>query len=428
VTDGGAPANARPVIRVRDVHKDFKLYRRRETTLKEVVLRRRRGVYERFPALDGVSFDVPAGQVLGIVGRNGSGKSTVLKLLARILTPNGGTIETEGRVAAMLEVGAGFHPEYTAVENIFLSGAIYGLRQADLERRVDAILAFSELERFAGNAVKTYSSGMYARLGFAIAMNVDADILLIDEVLAVGDKSFQARCLDRMLEFRDAGKTIVLVTHDLHAIESVCDRALWIDAGKLVGDGQPRQVVGAYVDAVNRSDEEWGVRMRPEQVDPLAHAPLNPAVPIVLEQMTFEGEDGVERDVFANGESIRVRVHYVANDHVRAPICEIKVERHDGTVVTTASNIIGGRPFGEVWQGTGYFEWRIEDLPLTPGTYHFTPSLIDQTGAHVLDVHPRWHQIRVHEGAYRERAGVVALRSSWSHEEVSIVIPATPSR
>ncbi len=186
---------AEPTIVVDAVRKRFRLYHRRETTLKAALLRRNRAQYEEFWAVDDVSFEVMAGETLGIFGRNGSGKSTMLKMLARILRPDNGTVTVEGRVSALLEVGAGFHPEYTAVENIFLSGAIYGLSKEELRPRVDDIIAFAQLERFANNAVKTYSSGMYARLGFSIAVNVDPDVLLIDEVLAVGDESFRAALL-----------------------------------------------------------------------------------------------------------------------------------------------------------------------------------------------------------------------------------------
>jgi ABC-2 type transport system ATP-binding protein len=213
-----------PAIAVSGVSKHFRIYRSRETTLKETILSRRRGVYEEFTAVDNVSFEVPTGEALGIFGRNGSGKSTILKMLARILSPDAGTIEVKGRVAALLEVGAGFHPEYSATENIFLSGAIYGMSRQELTPRVDEIIAFAQLERFADNPVKTYSSGMYARLGFSIAVNVDPDVLLVDEVLAVGDESFRSRCYERMLAFREAGKTLILVTHDLGAIASFCSR------------------------------------------------------------------------------------------------------------------------------------------------------------------------------------------------------------
>ena len=215
----------------------------------------------------------------------------------------------------MLEVGAGFHPEYTAIENIYLSGAIYGIPRSDLAKRVDDIIGFAELERFADNPVKTYSSGMFARLGFAIAVNVDPDVLLVDEVLAVGDQSFQARCIDRMLEFRNAGKTLVLVTHDLGAVESFCERAIWIDRGLVREDALPHHVIRAYVADVNEQDEaqsasraalESAAREQGTEVAP--HTPTHESHPVHLTSMSFTSLDGAEREVFHTGEPMRVRI------------------------------------------------------------------------------------------------------------------------
>ena len=340
-----------PAIRVRDLHKDFRLYRQRETSLKSFLVKRRRTVSERFHALDGVSFDVQPGEVLGIIGRNGSGKSTLLKILARILVPDSGTVEIDGRVAALLEVGAGFHPEYTAIENIFLSGAIYGVPQAELARRVDQIIAFADLEQFAENPVKTYSSGMYARLGFAIAVNVDPDVLLIDEVLAVGDQSFAQRCLDRMLEFRDAGKTLVLVTHDLGAVESCCDRAIWLDAGAIRSDDLPHHVVRRYVAAVNEADEArsaavaGGARVAVHEADA--------GLPLALERMRFAGADDASREVFHNGEPLRIRVEFTARVAARSPICEVDVLRHDGAPIARLSTRTARHDLGAILPGRG---------------------------------------------------------------------------
>ncbi len=310
---GGAVSDREPAIAVAGVSKHFRIYRRRETTLKETLLNRRRGVYEEFTAVDDVSFEVPTGEALGIFGRNGSGKSTMLKMLARILAPDAGTIAVKGRVAALLEVGAGFHPEYSAIENIFLSGAIYGMSREDLAPRVDDIIAFAQLERFADNPVKTYSSGMYARLGFSIAVNVDPDVLLVDEVLAVGDESFRSRCYERMLAFREAGKTLILVTHDLGAIASFCSRAIWLDEGRVRGEGTPESITRRYVAEVTAQEELWSAQQAAAGRGLVTfHQPINDTVPISLSSMSIAAEDGTERDVFHNGEAIRVRIHYVA--------------------------------------------------------------------------------------------------------------------
>jgi ABC-type polysaccharide/polyol phosphate transport system ATPase subunit len=406
-------------IAVTGVSKSFRIYRSRETTLKEAVLRRRRGVYEAFTAVDDVSFSVPTGQALGIFGRNGSGKSTMLKMLARILSPDRGTIEVKGRVAALLEVGAGFHPEYSAIENIFLSGAIYGMSREQLEPRVGEIIAFAQLERFADNPVKTYSSGMYARLGFSIAINVDPDVLLVDEVLAVGDESFRSRCYERMLSFRENGKTLILVTHDLGAIASFCDRAIWLDEGKVRGEDTPEAITRRYVAEVTAQEELWSAQQ----------AAANDTVPISLTSMSIAAEDGTERDVFHNGEAIRIRAHYTARKPVRSPIVEIALHRHDGTHVTSASTRTGGFDPGDVLEGEGFLEWAIDDLRVTPGSYYLSPKLIDQTGLHVLDEQERWYRFQVRQGRYLETGGVTILPSTWSHERTreGVAPPPTPS-
>ena len=403
-------------ITVDGAKKRYRIYRRRETTLKSTIIRGRRGVYDEFAALDGVSFEIPRGQAVGIVGRNGAGKSTLLKLLARIIEPDEGTIAIDGRVSALLEVGAGFHPEYTAIENIYLSGAIYGISRSDLASRIDDIIEFAELERFADNPVKTYSSGMFARLGFAIAVNVDPDVLLVDEVLAVGDQSFQARCIDRMLEFRDQGKTLVLVTHDLGAVESFCERAIWIDKGLVREDALPHHVIRAYVADVNEQDEAQAVsqaaRARGTEVAP--HTPVATEHPVHLTSMSFTSVDGVEREVFHTGEPMRVRIFYTAIEAQLDPICEFDIERHDGTLVSSASSRVSGFSLHSIPAGDGWFEWQLESLTLTPGTYYFTPRILERTGMHAYDEHPRWFQIRVHTGTLRERRGAAILPGTWT--------------
>ena len=210
---------------------------------------------ETFPALQGVSFTVPAGKTYGIIGRNGSGKSTALKLVAGITKPTSGTVNVRGRISALIELGAGFHPEISGRENVFINGIMLGLTKREVAQRFDEIVEFAEMENFIDAPVKTYSSGMYMRLGFAVAIHVDPDVLLVDEVLAVGDEGFTHKCLDKFGEFKRRGKTILLVTHALGLVERFCDDALWLDRGKVRGAGDPKRVVGAYLIDVERSEE-----------------------------------------------------------------------------------------------------------------------------------------------------------------------------
>ncbi len=238
-----------PAVFAEDLVMEFRLVHERNMTLKEAAVRLvggRRSAIERFRALDGVGFEVARGEALGIIGHNGSGKTTLLRLLAGVMVPTTGRIKIEGRITTLIELGAGFNPQLTGEENIYLAGALYGISQHEMRRQFDEIVAFAELERFVHVAVKNYSSGMSARLGFSIATVIDPDVLIVDEVLAVGDEAFQEKCFARMVDFRDRGKTIVLVSHDLPLVERFCDRALLLDHGRLVAQGDPAEVVKSY--------------------------------------------------------------------------------------------------------------------------------------------------------------------------------------
>src|SRR5207247_3406280 len=210
---------------------------------------------ETCPALTDVSFSVPTGSTYGVIGRNGSGKSTALKIVAGITKPTAGTVRVAGRVSALIELGAGFHPEISGRENVFINGIMLGLTKRDIQHRFDEIVEFAELKEFIDAPVKTYSSGMYMRLGFAVAIHVNPDVLLVDEVLAVGDEGFTHKCLDKFGEFRRSGKTILLVTHSLNLVERFCDEALWLDSGRAQTSGDPKRVVGAYLTAVEKTEE-----------------------------------------------------------------------------------------------------------------------------------------------------------------------------
>jgi ABC-2 type transport system ATP-binding protein len=222
------------------------MYKERNQTLKSAIMRRRRSVHEDFLALDDITFDVPVGSTFGLIGSNGSGKSTLLKCLAKIYVPNQGSITHFGRLAAMLEVGSGFHSELSGRDNIFLNGSILGMTKKEVTRKFDEIVDFSGVENFIDQPVKNYSSGMYVRLGFAIAINVDPDILVVDEVLAVGDAEFQAKCLQKFRDFRAAGRTVILVSHDMGTVRAMCDQAAWLNQSKLVTVGAAEDTIDAY--------------------------------------------------------------------------------------------------------------------------------------------------------------------------------------
>lgn len=234
-------------IAAEGVSKRFKIYHERNQSIKQAVLRRGRGVYEEFWALRDVSLEIPTACTYGLIGENGSGKSTLLKCLAKILVPDEGRVRSVGSMSALLELGAGFHPELSGRENVFLNGAILGINSKELNAKFDEIVAFSGIERFIDTPVKNYSSGMYVRLGFSVAINVSPDILLVDEVLAVGDAEFQQRCQQKFLELKASGCTIVVVSHAMGMIDNLCDDAAWLEDGKLKSTGKAKEVIASYL-------------------------------------------------------------------------------------------------------------------------------------------------------------------------------------
>ena len=242
-------------IEVRNVTKKFKVYLDKGHTIKEKVLFSSRRKYEERVVLDGISFDVKRGEAIGLIGKNGCGKSTTLKLLTKIMYPDSGTIEMRGRVSSLIELGAGFHPDMSGRQNIYTNASIFGLTRKEIDDRLDSIIEFSELENFIDNPVRTYSSGMYMRLAFSVAINVDADILLIDEILAVGDANFQAKCFERLRKIKNSGTTIVIVSHAMGQIEQICDRSIWINDGKIKAMGESGEIGNRYLDYVMNGAE-----------------------------------------------------------------------------------------------------------------------------------------------------------------------------
>ena len=311
-------------IEVRDVTKIYRRYGRRRHfgTLKSALLSGRLFADLRpdevLQALSGVTFDVAAGQTFGIIGRNGSGKSTLLKLIAGIGKPTSGSVRVTGRVSALIELGAGFHPEISGRENVFINGMMLGLSKREIGRRFDDIVAFAELEDFIEAPVKTYSSGMYMRLGFAVAINVDPDVLLVDEVLAVGDQAFTHKCLDKFAELRSRGRTVLIVTHTLDMITRFCDEAIWIDAGQARMRGGPDQVVDAYLSDVARGEQE-----AQKSVAPVRHDAA------ILEARLL-GRDGRPANAILSGEGLIVEVQVRASRPRRDVVCEVGIFNADG--------------------------------------------------------------------------------------------------
>jgi ABC-type polysaccharide/polyol phosphate transport system ATPase subunit len=405
-------------IEVRGVHKRYRRYGRRKHfgTLKSALLSGRLlgGLKpdDVLDALKGVSFDVEAGRTLGIIGSNGSGKSTLLKLLAGIGKPTEGTIHVTGRVSALIELGAGFHPEISGRENVYINGMMLGLSKREIARRFDDIVAFAGLEEFIDAPVKTYSSGMYMRLGFAVAINVDPDVLLVDEVLAVGDEAFTHKCLDKFAELRRRGRTIVMVTHSLELVLRFCDEALWLEGGLLRAQGHPKRVVDAYLLDVAQGEERElaeqsrvDERLEPHQAE---SAPPDPAAPEDLFK-AVEGRwgsreaeiiavelrrgDGSAGHVFESGEPVVFVMRVRARQPLQDFVFGLGIFNADGVCCYgTNTQVEGGVP-GEL-SGDADVSFHVDSLALVEGTYMLDVAVHRQNGA-PYDYHRLLHTFRV---------------------------------
>ncbi|MDP8932344.1 MAG: ABC transporter ATP-binding protein [Actinomycetota bacterium] len=366
-----------PAIVVEELTETYRLYHERPVGLKERLAHPFRSAqYTDFNALEDVTFTVQQGESIGIVGHNGSGKSTLLKVLARILPPDAGRVEINGRVASLLELGAGFHGDLTGRENVYLNGAILGLSQAEVDEQFDAIVDFAGVREFIDQPVRNYSSGMYVRLGFAIAVHVDPDILLIDEVLSVGDAFFQARSLERMASFQQRGKTVVLVSHDLAAIERLCDRVLVVDHGSLVFDGPTREGVELY-------SQVMGTQAGGEQVRPgFGRGDVRVA------QASLLDPDGLPVTRVAPSSMLVLRVQVRAERDIEACSTGATFQRGDGTRLYEVHTAWQGLGVGPLASGqTATVEVRFTAHVLA-GHYNVTPVVTDPSGRIVYDVRP----------------------------------------
>lgn len=360
-----------PVITCQNLAKSYWLGTPR-TSLREALPELAGRLFGRRPADQGafwalrdVSFQVEAGEVLGIVGHNGAGKSTLFKLLSRITRPTSGRLQTSGRLAALIELGAGFHPDLTGRENVFLNGAILGLRREEIRRRFDAIVEFAGLEQFIDTPIKRYSSGMYVRLAFAIAAHVEADLLLVDEVLSVGDTAFQAKCLEKMRELHRGGTTIVLISHDIWTVQRFCSRALLLAGGRLIADGDPEAVIERYQEQVRGEQQAEA---------PTAHAaPLEGEAQIIRVELQDAG--GAAAREFDFSSQVLVRVHYRAPQPIIAPVLVLRIHRADGLVCCALNNL--NEPEVAL-EGEGHFDALIGPLPLVPDFYRIEALILDR--------------------------------------------------
>ena len=405
--------NAIEVVHASKVYRRFS-HKRQFATLKSALLRgsliRDLKPDETFTAVNDVSFTVPAGRTLGVIGRNGSGKSTMLKLVAGITKPTSGSVTVNGRISALIELGAGFHPEISGRENVFINGIMLGLSKREVAKRFDEIVEFAELKDFIDAPVKTYSSGMYMRLGFAVAIHVDPDVLLVDEVLAVGDEGFTHKCLDKFAEFKRRGKTILLVTHALSMVERFCDDALWLDRGEKKGIGDPKRMVDAYVTAVEISEEqhlaagdakaqessavvspdEAASAVLPDHPIESAAAPSNMFLAaegrwgsreVEITDVALSSPDSERGHVFQSGHPLDVRIRMRAPVPIEDFVVGVGLFNAEG-VCCYGTNTHLENYTSQRLQGDAEVTFRIESLDLIEGTYKVDVAV------HKLDGYP----------------------------------------
>ena len=431
------------VARVSKIYRRFS-HRKQFATLKSALLSRslikNLRPDETFTALNDVSLTVPRGQTLGVIGRNGSGKSTMLKLVAGISKPTSGTVTVNGRISALIELGAGFHPEISGRENVFINGIMLGLSKREVAERFDEIVEFAEMKEFIDAPVKTYSSGMYMRLGFAVAIHVDPEVLLVDEVLAVGDEGFTHKCLDKFAEFKRRGKTILLVTHSLGMVERFCDEALWLDGGRIKGSGDPKRIVGAYVTDVEKREElelaATDAKAR-DSADAAIASPDDPASAVLpdnpvetataagdmfraaegrwgsreieITDVAFRGRDGEPGHVFQSGDRIEVGIRMRAPLPIDDFVVGIGIFNAEGVCCYGTNTYIEELAPGTI-HGDTEATFSIDALDLIEGTYKVDVA-VHKIDGYPYDYHRLLYTFRVKSRT--KDVGIYRPRHSW---------------
>lgn len=416
------------VIVIENLCKSFKIYGDRAVTLKEKVIHRKRRSYHRHLVLNNIDLTIKKGEVVGLIGENGCGKSTLLKLMTRIYYPEQGTLQVNGRVSSLLELGAGFHQDLSGRENIYTNASIFGLSKKEIDRRLDSIISFSELEEFIDNPVRTYSSGMYMRLAFSVAINVDADILLIDEILAVGDTNFQTKCYKKLNKLKEKGITIVIVTHDSSVVEKFCNRAIWVNEGRIMVDDLPIKTVDAYRKYMNEkqikqlvaeekreseqqkcteqvvleeqssaeetipeentcvadeehcsADTEQPVQCEEEEVPAEHEANRFGTKAVEILEAYFINHNGEKTSILRGGEHAEIKIHYKVHHKCKGYMFGMGFYTTDDVVCYGNNTNLDGIYLTELPR-EGVVTYNIQKLPLLSGDYKLNVAVVDENG------------------------------------------------
>jgi len=418
-------------VEFENVSKRFIVHHERPRSFQELAVsffKRNNASWEELWALRDISFAVERGRTLGIIGPNGSGKSTLLKLITRILEPTSGRVVVNGKVSALIELGAGFHPDLTGRENVFLNGSLLGMSRREMEEKFEEIVEFTELGRFIDMPLKHYSSGMQMRLGFAIATSVDPDILLIDEVLAVGDEAFQRKCMRKIAEFKRRGKTIVFVSHDLDAVRELCSEVIWLDGGVIRARGRPDEVIVQYLRDIGEEAplepavpaEEVEPAVEEETVQPVeepAEAASQPpsrwgSGEVEITKVEFLDGRGNPCHTFRTGERMLARIHYLAHRRIERPVFGVAIYRHDGVHVNGPNTKTSDYPIDYI-EGEGSIDYVVDSLPLLEGEYQFSAAVYDYSCTHPYDHHERMYSFKVRRGRVKDAYGVFYIPCEW---------------
>jgi lipopolysaccharide transport system ATP-binding protein len=387
---------------VSDVSKSFRIYRDRQRSLKATVIKGSRARYDEFWALKDVDLEIQQGKTFGLLGNNGSGKSTLLKCMAQILQPNKGSISHVGRMAAMLEVGSGFHPELSGRDNVYLNGAILGMSKGEIDGKFDSIVDFSGVSDFIDQPVKNYSSGMYVRLGFAVSIHVEPDVLLVDEVLAVGDMAFQEKCTEKFADLRREGRTVVVVSHAIEQMRSFCDDAAWLRKGELMGVGPAQDIIDEYADQAHNTS---GADAAAEEVHLRGHFGSGEATIDRFELLT----DGHKVDHVRTGDQVTLRVHFTCHKAVENPVFGFEIEHDAGFLVW--GHISDDGIFPTLKPGPGSVDLVIPSLPLRPGVFRINGGIAAVGRARSVDEFRRALTFSVGRGDPYETSGVAVMHS-----------------
>jgi ABC-2 type transport system ATP-binding protein len=387
-----------PAIRVEGLWKNFRVYHERNRNIKATVLRGRRARFEEFWALRDVGFTVDHGATVGVIGSNGSGKTTLLKCLTGIYVPERGSVHIDGNIAALLELGAGFHPELSGTENIYLNGSILGMSKKEIDAKFDSIVEFAGLEQFIDTPVKNFSSGMVVRLGFSIATHVEPEVLLIDEILAVGDQAFQRKSTEKIEQFRREGRTILVVSHSLGLVQQLCDTVVWLEKGQLKMTGSAADVIAAYTGTTygNFAREDASSRTRWGTGE------------AQFSTINIRNADGQPIETLHSGDGLSIHSHL----RLESPVVRIQVETISGELVWSTTTQRGTATL-RVLDGPATAELGIPSLPLAEGTYYISAAITDATGTTEFDHCQHWAKLHVVDGPVGD-GGVIAVPSVWS--------------